>query len=352
MHSPPCPARGIALAALLSAATAAHADHPAVGFGAATSGPVTTISASPLPAGLRSIGLQVTHAKVDRLSDEALVGFASEHIHAHSTDSLTTVSLGLGFGVTPDLTIGARLPYVRRDGVRAGEHAHEGEVASNEVEALGDSGGVGDLSVIGKYRFFNDTASRQEAALLLGLEMPTGTTRRTTLDGERFDAEHQPGSGSWDPLIGAAYTRRATGWSFDASLLYKVATRGTQSTDLGDQVFYGAAVSWRLRGGEGAAPHAHAPGEDTPHHHHDEAAGTSVDLILELNGEWQARQDIAGVEDPNSGGHVLYLSPGVAVGSAGGWLAHLSAGIPVHQRLNGTHPETDWRVMLGVSRAF
>ena len=40
----------------------------------------------------------------------------------------------------------------------------------------------------------------------------------------------------------------------------------------------------------------------------------TLDLVLELNGEWHDKQRIAGIPDPNSGGTTVYLSPGVRVG--------------------------------------
>jgi hypothetical protein len=349
----------IATGFLISTASSmAWADHPGVGFGASSSGPITTISASTLPAGTRTVGLEVIHVKAKPFSDEELERFAARHIHAHSTDSLTSTAIGIGYGVTNDFTIGLRLPYIHRDNIRAGHHSHAGGVVSNEAEAHGDSQGIGDLSVIGKYRFLNDSFNNQEAALLVGLEMPTGTTSKRNLQGERFETEHQPGSGSWDPLVGLAYTKRIGKMSFDTSVLYKVATKGTQATRLGDQFFYNAALSYRIKdtADEQVGSHHHYHSGEHAHHHHDEAlhafSGTNVDLIMELNGEWQDKQKIAGVVDHNSGGNTLYLSPGVRLSSISNWIANLSVGIPVVQNLNGAHPESDWRLAVGVSRRF
>jgi hypothetical protein len=40
-----------------------------------------------------------------------------------------------------------------------------------------------------------------------------------------------------------------------------------------------------------------------------------IDAVLELNGEWQAKQNISGETDPNSGGNVVFLSPGIRIAS-------------------------------------
>lgn len=351
-------AKTAATSLIISAAgTSSWADHPGVGFGASSSGPITTISASTLPAGTKSIGLEITRTKARPFSNEELAGYARQHIHAHSTDSLTSTSVGLGYGVTDDFSVGLRLGHVARENIRAGHHSHDGGAVRNQAEAHGDSRGLGDLSVLGKYRFLNDSDSNEEASVLAGLKMPTGRTDRRNLQGRRLETEHQPGSGSWDPLIGVAYSKRMGGVSFGASGLYKVATTGAQATDLGDQVLYSAAISYRLisTAGEEAEPHHHHP-ESGEHTHQGQAdklfSGTYIDLILEVNGEWQGRQTIAGTKDGNSGGNTLYLSPGVRFSTSTNWAANLSLGIPAVQKSNGAHPESDWRLTIGLSRRF
>ena len=84
---------------------------------------------------------------------------------------------------------------------------------------------------------------------MLGVKVPTGVTDRHTDTGELVDAEFQPGTGSWDGLFGLAATKRIGPWSFDANVLYILATEGTQDTDLGDRFQYNAAVSYRILGG-------------------------------------------------------------------------------------------------------
>ena len=77
----------------------------------------------------------------------------------------------------------------------------------------------------------------------MGVKAPTGRTNEYDKLGERFEAEFQPGSGSWDGLFGVAFTQRFTAWSFDANVLYQQVNKGTQDTDLGDRFHYNAAVS-------------------------------------------------------------------------------------------------------------
>jgi hypothetical protein len=204
--------------------------------------------------------------------------------------------------------------------------------------------------------------SQIEAALLLGVKLPTGVTDRHTDTGELFDAEFQPGSGSWDGLFGLAASKRIGPWSFDANVLYILATEGTQDTDLGDRFQYNAAVSYRILGGpQAAAMHLGAlpdpmyhGGPRSQRHVHEEIAvprGPALDLVLELNGEWHAKTVAAGVMDVNSGGNVVFLSSGLRY-SIDKWSGFVSVGIPVVNDLNGLQAEPEWRLFTGLSVGF
>src|SRR5262249_1727750 len=159
----------------------------------------------------------------------------------------------------------------------------------------------------GQYRFYHNRSSQTELALLLGVKLRTGVTNRHTDTGELFDAEFQPGSGSWDGLFGLAATKRIGPWSYDANVLYVLATKGTLSPDVCDRLLYNAAVSYRLTRAAsavapmklGALPEAMwhgGPGTHQQTHTHQEATNApTLDLVLELNGEWHAKEVQSGV---------------------------------------------------------
>jgi len=324
----------LAAAASLAWSAAAHADHPAVGLAGSGAGPIATIPATPLPQGATAVGLWVEYVKTKRLSDEELQSRAARGIDAHSTDYLFSPSLIAAYGVTDDFTLGLRLPHVDRANIREADEA-------GTVNKRGDSTGVGDLTVLGRYRFANERS--YQAAALFGVKAPTGETGRVDRQGERFETEHQPGSGSWDPMLGFALTRRlGEASSLDASLLYTIATKGAQDTKLGDRASYNLAISYRL-GGEG------------DHHHGDSSASHSHggwDAVLELNGDWEGKQAVGGITDPESGGNVVYLSPGLRFASSSGWSAYASFGVPIIQHIRLSHGERDYRLISGVSWAF
>ena len=330
----------IALVGVLIAGSCgiARADHPTIGFGAGIAGPAITIPAATLPKASGAVTLRVEYVKFRTFSDAELTQFAGQNIEAHSVNYLVTPSVGAGYGFTDDLTIGLRLPYVLRTDIREG-HNEGNEVV---IDTHGDSNGVGDLTVLGQYRFLNNMPNSLECALLVGIKIPTGATGVKDRNGELFETEHQPGSGSWEPLLGMAASKRVGAISFDANLLYTFATRGAQRTNLGDRLHYNLATSYRL-------------GNEKSHHHSHETAGhqhLAWDLMFEVNGEWQMKQDIANVVDENSGGSLVYLSPGVRLCGDSGWAATLSVGVPVIEDRNGVQHETDVRMVFGLSKGF
>ncbi|MCB1503488.1 MAG: transporter [Hyphomicrobiaceae bacterium] len=343
------------IGAMSFAATSAFAHHPSTGGSTGTSGPINVISATTLEQGQGAAAVLFELIKLGALGNDSLETLAGNHIHAHSIDRIVSPSVVLAYGLLNDLTVSVRLPHVNREDIREGHHAHvHGVGAVNEVEERGNSSGIGDLTFLGQYRFLNNRGSGTEAALLLGIKTPTGRTNKIDVNGEIFEAEFQPGSGSWDGLFGLAFSQRLGAVSIHASGLYTLVTEGIQETDLGDRLHYGVAVSYRLGNAATQAPmYAGAHHQHGSHAHHEEAPtpDLAVDLILELNGEWSAKQEVGGVMDNNSGGHTLYISPGIRF-AYDNLSAFASVGIPVVNDLNGFQSEPEWRLFTGVATAF
>ena len=232
--------------------------------------------------------------------------------------------MGASYGITDDLSVSMKIPYVVINDIK---EAHSDE--PDEVHRHGEVKGLGDLTVLGQYRFVKIADAKFESAVLFGLKVPTGNTRKKDINRERLETEHQPGSGSWDPMAGLAATKRFDKLSLDANLLYTIATKGAQETDLGDLFNYNLAFSYQAL-----------------------IEKISLDLILEINGESKQRQKIDGAEDKNSGGNEVFLSPGLRISFNKNVMAYLSAGIPVIQNLNGLQTDTKFRTLFGIGIGF
>jgi hypothetical protein len=333
--------------ALLS--TPALADHlgPS-GFGGG--GGASVFSPDTLDEGHWAAGFRLTYTRPDQRSDAKLAALAGQDIDAHNSDYNLNASLGVAYGINHHLTVSAELPFLRRDNLREGTHALSGGVAVNGVEDLGTVGGIGDLNLLAKYRLTDGQGAG--LALIGGLKLPTGSTHKRSNDGERLETEHQPGTGSWDPIFGASASTSVGPAQLTASALYQLSTRGAQDTRLGNRFQGGVALSHRF----GEPAHDHVEGHN--HHHgdeldeHHEHAHSSWDAFVEFAGEWEGRQKVRGVTEDASGGKWAWIAPGVRFNAASGWSASAGVAIPLWQEIRASHPNNAYRVIVSLGRAF
>lgn len=334
-HSPL--ARGASLLAVftafISAPALAHHTGPTGiggnGGGLAVQGPDT------LEAGKAAAGVQLTYLRTEQRSAAELAALAAQDVHAHDIDYMATGVIGLAYGVTDRLTLTAELPFIRRAGLR------EGVAVPLGVNRLGDVSGIGDASLLAKYRFAR--SNERGFALIGGIKLPSGATHRLSTDGELLKAEHQPGSGSWDTYLGAAAGAELGPVSLDASVLYQFTTTGAQQTRLGNRLQGGIALSHHL----GAAEH----------HHHDEAdehdhGHRSWDLFGEATAEWEGRQTVAGTTEDATGGTAVWLTTGARLNTASGYSLTVAAEVPLWQDIRPSHARGDYRLTLALGKAL
>jgi hypothetical protein len=350
-------------AALLGSMTlgmgAASAHHPGIG-GIGGSGGIFTIGAGTLDEGQFAFSAFVDYLRLKQLSEPTLLANIGNDVHGLQT--VESYAVALAYGITNDLTVSVRLPWVRRTGIL--EAVQEDPADPAIVRDRGNTSGFGDVTVLGQYRFLNNQVSGTQAAVLFGVKAPTGTTDLVDRFGEIFEAEFQPGSGSWDGLFGAAFSQRLNpALSFHANVLAIATGTGTQNTNLGNRFLYNAALSYRVFGESAREPHAHDPRNAYAHSGHDHSIVTktpinatphghiALDALLEINGEWHDKQRIAGVNDPNSGGNTVFISPGLRL-TVDNWSSYVLVGIPVVNNYNGVQATPAWRTLVGVSAVF
>lgn len=338
----------ITLAVLVNVAPVL-ADHASVGMGVGTAASINTESGVTLPKGRWSTGVRSEYINFDEFSESKLIRLREEDEDAdlHNVEYLWSTAATAFYGVTDDFTVGVRIPYVHRNNIREPGHGHghdeggdddHGDEEAPEIEQLGDAKGLGDISLFGQYRFYKNPHSRH-ASVLLGLKAPTGKRNDKSREGERFEQEFQPGSGSWDGMAGLAYTQFLGSFALDTSVMYTLVTEGSQDTDLGDVFGYNLGLAYRVGGGRPSAFYA-------------DPAGIAVDLVLEANGEWRAKEEVDNDKDGNSGGNVVYLSPGIRLSGKSNWSLFGSVGLPVIKNFNGDQTEPDYRIIGGLAYGF
>ena len=298
---------------------------------------MTVFGPATLDEGHGSAWLRFVFSRTDQRSDSELESLGSGGIDAHNSRYDLNAALGGAYGITHRLTISVEVPLVRHDGIRAAE-------PGDGVKRLGSPSGISDLSVLAKYRLTPGESGG--VALIGGIKIPTGSTHQRDRFGDRFETEHQPGTGSWDPIFGASAGVKAGPVNLAASAIYQLAGEGAQRTRLGDRLQGGIAISHHFGRVE--------KDEDDHHHEHAEAAPlvNSWDAFLELGGELERRQRIGSDVDQDSGGKWVWVAPGVTINAASGWSAGAALAIPIWQRIRASHPDNAYRFMLSVGHGF
>jgi hypothetical protein len=338
----------------------ASAHHPGIG-GIGGAGGICTIGAGTLDQGQFAFSAFIDYLRLKQLSDPTLLANIGNDVHGLQT--VESRAVAFAYGITNDLTVSVRLPWVRRTGILEGVQEDPADPAT--VRDRGSTSGFGDVTVLGQYRFLNNQVSGTQVAVLFGVKAPTGVTNLVDPFGEVFEAEFQPGSGSWDGLFGAAFSQRLSpALSFHANILAIATGTGTQDTNLGNRFLYNSALAFRLFGESASEPHSHSPQNAFAHAGHDHSrmvtkaptapathAHIALDALLEINGEWHDKQRTAGVADPNSGGNTIFVSPGLRL-TVENWSSYVLVGIPIVNDYNGVQATPTWRVLAGVSAVF
>lgn len=215
----------------------------------------------------------------------------------------------LVYGVTPRLTAFGILPILAHRKVEGGGRT----LVRDEA--------VGDFTLLGRYTFFQDDyapLSTRRVALLAGMKFPSGA--------DRF------GTPSFDPIAGIVGTWAADRHELDADLVYTLTTE-RHDIETGDVVRYDVAYRYRL----------------WP----DRFRGRRMQLngLLELNGAWTDETRIDGRTQRATGGHVVFLSPGLQFITSR-LIVEASLQLPVVQDLNGPQLETDFIGVLSTRVPF
>ncbi len=322
---------------------------------AGLAGPIITIPAYNIKGGVTAVSLGFGFLNRGRLSAAQISELRSSGSHGDDNYGSLAQTLALTHGVTDKVSLSLVVPFVESLDFR--------EVHDGDLEQQGHSIGFGDITLMSKYNFYH--RPKFQSALLAGIKFPTGATRVIADNNERFEATSQPGSGSFDPIFGIAFSKQLKTVGLDANFLYRISTPGAQNTVVGDVANYNIAVSYALN-------HGH---EDEFHHHHHEhedhsrhsvvhrtlerifpehIAGKHLtwDLIMEANTIWQESPEQSGITIPNHGGTTVYLSPGLRMVMDDNWVYNLSLGFPVIQALDGTQGGTDLQLAFNMATSF
>jgi len=243
--------------------------------------------------------------QANRFRTSAIVRLRNDRIGEAQVDQLDLseqrMELAAAYSPTDRFTVSMMMPLV-----------HRLVTAVNLAEA--DIWAPGDLELRLRGVVWRDRklAPRHLVSLIGGLEFPTGSVE-TDAQGVPLPLEFQAGTGSWDPIAGAAYSMFSDPWSLYVSSVAIFPTQGIADTHAGmsfRQTLLCQIQPWTFLGFQAGA-----------------------ELRVDRPGY------IAGVRDPNTGGFITYGSVGLIALPHDKILLQATAAIPMVQRLDGDHQE-------------
>jgi len=262
-------------------------------------------------------------------SDDASVGeIPSEHEEVRTVNRTTTFSAA--YQGIPSWYFGASLPYTDR------YHEHiDTEGTEPETERWTYSG-IGDME-FSVARSFGGGEKRSRQFASLGVKAPTGDTDVSVDGGEQPEPNARPGTGSWDLLagLGAEWRLTATGLHQERNwlTLRLSATGRLNGTGTDD---YKVGPELQLHGGA-----------DYPVSH-------VLGLLGQINYRYRGEDEVgsSGVPEDDTGGSVLYLSPGLRVATGHQTSLYGLVQFPVYQNVNGIQIVSDVNFYFGVTNAI
>lgn len=204
------------------------------------------------------------------------------------------------------------------------------EIASHPLGAQGAldrAHGLGDAELLALIGLAHTTGARPLVlGGVVGVTAPTGSNELRDDAGARLDAHLQPGAGAWSGTAGLHLALTARSGVWDASALARANGANAHGYRYGEAVLYNAGFTSR--------------------------AWQGVQALAQMNGRSAARDRLdGGVTGVNTGGTVLYASPGLRWSGGIGVALDVALQIPIAQRLYGEQREhTTARLALSLAR--
>jgi hypothetical protein len=225
--------------------------------------------------------------------------------------------LGFDYNFADGWGVGVQLPWVARN------HEHT-DTATLQDERWKFSE-LGDVRVAVRLPLLSGDNG---FGMTLGLKLPTGRTDIRNSDGMLAERSLQAGTGSTDTLLGLAYHSRPShelgSWFAQIAGQHAIAIRDGYKP--GNR--YNADVGWRY------------------------AFSHDFNALLQANFQWRERDQGPRAEPNDTGGRVLYLSPGIAYSVTSDTQLYAFTQVPVYSYVNGVQLTTGKNIALGISQRF
>ncbi|ODU23817.1 MAG: hypothetical protein ABS95_03000 [Verrucomicrobia bacterium SCN 57-15] len=286
-----------------------------------------TQSGETLKPGTFSVELREDYTEFEHLSQTQIEAKAAKAGGFDLLDRSFITGISLSYGVVENFQVGLSLGYYQA--VKAREAEYDSGTGDTEMATFNPDG-LTDLWLSGKYRFYRGPLG--SFAVFGGVKFPTGKYNVVNSAGERVEPSATAGSGSYDGMLGVAYSRfLSSRITLDTSFQYTLRTEANNFR-LGDRIDGGLALAYRFTEDIQKFPQVHA--------------------FAEANVRYLFKSKEDGASDPNTGGTAVFLTPGVRIFFTPNVAFTVSAPLPVLQDLNGEQLKTAFKVNGALTFTF
>ena len=302
-------------------------------FGSCGSSSCPLYISNSLSKGYFSLGFSYEYIYQNQVyvgSNKSFVGAIPEHHDEVSTLNQVT-ALTLGYAAFDFLRFDFALPFIHR------EHSH---IHNNHGEQLWEHWnytGIGDAVIAGSFSLINGDDNSLNLNLNAGIKLPTGITDIKNNEGEEAEVTIQPGSGSTDLIVGAAFTNNLlslptmSGNKFSSLPLalivnYKLNGKGTDDYKFGNEFQIHLSTAYRFV--------------------------EKISLLLQVNARFQEHSDvgITGEPEENTGGKWIFISPGLKFYLSDNISLYGYFQLPVYQNVNGIQQTAPYNLRIGMNK--
>ena len=302
-------------------------------FGSCGSSSCPLYISNSLSKGYFSLGFSYEYIYQNQVyvgSNKSFVGAIPEHHDEVSTLNQVT-ALTLGYAVFDFLRFDFALPFIHR------EHSHIHNHHGEQLWEYWNYTGIGDAVIAGSFSFINGDDNSLNLNLNAGVKLPTGITDIKNNEGEEAEVTIQPGSGSTDLIVGAAFTNNLlslptmSGNKFSSLPLalivnYKLNGKGTDDYKFGNEFQIHLSTAYRLV--------------------------EKISLLLQVNARFQEHSDvgITGEPEENTGGKWIFISPGLKFYLSDDISLYGYFQLPVYQNVNGIQQTAPYNLRIGMNK--
>jgi len=228
----------------------------------------------------------------------------------------STTTLNLDYIFNSDWAVSLQVPWISRNHGTFGEEHDELDTSSTDS--------IGDIKLMARFQGFN---ASHNFGIELGIKLPTGSYDESFRSGEGLDRGLQPGTGTTDLVAGLYYFDSfAENWGYFAQVNV--------------QTPFNSRDSYR----PGTAENLNVGVRYTGFH--------SIIPQLQLNGRIASRDKGDNADVLNSGGSMIYISPGVTYEVTRQLSTYVFVQVPLYQNLNGYQLAPTWALTAGVRYSF